>query len=458
MKKILMCIFLIYVLPYTHLFASPPILFFEKKIKKIRRNYTLYKVKKGEHIYSILRKLKLPKTEFGKYIKKIKQLNPDIKDINKLYAGQIIKLPKIHTIRRRCRKCLNGFVIPPSLKDLTIKELKKKYPFYEQKYTVKKGDTLAKLLKIIGKIPNYLIYNEYIFIFKKLNPHIKNINNLPQGVEIIIPSRNPKIKQITEHKKTNSFNNITLCLLKKLGFSIYKKDIIIFPIKRGWIQIDTSKFPILEDTDGKKIILANDVNTYEKYKKIEDSNISVCFIRDLSIYDSLIKIFNYTKRFKIWPKKQNLIITNNFFVAELKGDIQILKYSSLSSTKDISYYIFFLNEKNCTYTENLAYSFLLKNKIFVYFWCNKKSNFISCTDNIDKNIYVPKISVNSNIEALNLSRFLENIKININNSLTLFLPIIKLKMKGNRIIYLFEYNVPELVAILRAKGYNCFTH
>ena len=458
MKKILMCIFLIYVFPCTYLLASPPILFFEKKIKKTRKEYTLYKVKKGEHIYSILRKLKLPKTEFGKYIIEIKQLNPNIKDINKLYAGQIIKLPKIHSIKHRCRKCLNGFAIHPSLKDLSLEELKKKYPFYKQKYTVKKGDTLIKLLKTIGKIPKYLIYNEYIVIFKKLNPHIKNINNLPKGIKIIIPSRIQKIKQITEHKETNSFNNITLCLLQKLGFSIYKKDIMVFPVKRGWIQIDTSKSPILEDIEGKKIILVNDPNTYKKYKEIEDPNISVCFLQNLSIYESLLKIFKYTKNFKIWPKKQNLIITHNFFVAELKGDIQILKYFNLSNTKEISYYIFFLDKKNCTYTEKLTYSFLLKNKIFVYFWCNKKSNFISCTDNVDKNIYVPKISANSNIEALKLNNLLENAKINISNSLTLFVPILKFKEKDHRPIYLLEYNVPELVAILRAKGYNCFIY
>ena len=458
MKKILMGIFLIYVFSSSYLFASPPILFFEKRIKKTRSEYTLYKIKKGEHIYSILRRLKLPKTEFREYIRKIKQLNPEIKDINKLYAGQIIKLPKIHTIRRCYRKCSKGDFISSCLKELTLDELKERYPFYEQKYTVKKGDTLIKLLKTIGKIPKYLIYNEYIVIFKKLNPHIKNINNLPQGVEIIIPSRNPKIKQITENKETNSFNNITLCLLQKLGFTIYKKDIMVFPVKSGWIQIDTSKSPVLEDEEGKKIILVNDPNIYKRYKEVEDRDISVCFIKDLSIYESLLKIFSYTKNFKIWPNKQNLIITHNFFVAELKGDIQILKYSNLSNTKDISYYIFFLNKKNCTFTENLAYSFLLKYEIFVYFWCNKKKNFISCTDNVDKNIYVPKISANRNIKELKLNNLLENAKINITNSLTLYVPILKFKEKKHRPIYLLEYNEPELVAILRAKGYNCYIY
>ncbi len=42
-----------------------------------------------------------------------------------------------------------------------------------KKYIVKKGDSLTKLLKIIGGIPKNLIYNEYLFIFEKLNPHIK---------------------------------------------------------------------------------------------------------------------------------------------------------------------------------------------------------------------------------------------------------------------------------------------
>ncbi|WP_459892741.1 LysM peptidoglycan-binding domain-containing protein [Desulfothermus okinawensis] len=456
MRRFVKYILLAFIFSYTNLFASPPVLFFEKKIHKPNKQYTLYRVKKGEHIYSILRKKKIPLSKFGEYIEKIKKLNPNIKNINHLYAGQIIKLPKTHYFQYNHN--INEIKIHPSLRLLSIDELRKKYPFYEKKYIVKKGDSLTKLLKIIGGIPKNLIYNEYLFIFEKLNPHIKNINKLPVGANVTIPTIFRKIKKNIKNKNTIVYNNVTLSILEKLGFKIYKKDIVVLPIKKGWMQIDTSRSPLLEYGDRKKIILLNDPKLYSQYRDIEDPDISICFTTGLSVYDELVQLSKYIDRIKVWPKGENIIITEKLFVAELNGDIQIIKHFNLLKNNDISYYIFFLNKKKCGFVQKIAYSFLSKHNVFVYFWSNRKKDFVLYVKNDTKDIYIPKIKTKDNINLFKLKSSQENIKVNITNGISLFLPLIKVKDRENGFIYLIEDNSPELAAILRARGYRCYVY
>ena len=54
----------------------------------------LYKIKKGDTLFKIIhRQLKITRTDVPKTLRIIKSMNPGIKNVNKIYAGKIIKLP-----------------------------------------------------------------------------------------------------------------------------------------------------------------------------------------------------------------------------------------------------------------------------------------------------------------------------------------------------------------------------
>jgi hypothetical protein len=59
------------------------------------RDYQDYNVKTGDSLWAIIEaQLGVAATEIGKTLRHILHLNPGIKDINRIYPGQIIKLPK----------------------------------------------------------------------------------------------------------------------------------------------------------------------------------------------------------------------------------------------------------------------------------------------------------------------------------------------------------------------------
>jgi hypothetical protein len=53
-----------------------------------------YKIKKGDSLFKIIRRqLKITRTDIPKTLRIIKSMNPGIKNVNKIYAGNMIKLP-----------------------------------------------------------------------------------------------------------------------------------------------------------------------------------------------------------------------------------------------------------------------------------------------------------------------------------------------------------------------------
>ena len=99
-----------------------------KKTVVSKQNVHLYKIKKGDVISAIIRRLPgITEDDIPDNYRIIKELNPAIEDINKLYAGQLIKLPgkSIHSIEEEALLRLLQFQtpLPPRLHLIRLKEV-----------------------------------------------------------------------------------------------------------------------------------------------------------------------------------------------------------------------------------------------------------------------------------------------------------------------------------------------
>ena len=130
-----------------------------------------HKVKKGETIWKILRKqYKIDDKKIPFFSKIANFINPDIKDINKLYPDQDLLIPYKYQKGKNPRK----------EKAVSSDE--------DESYRVRYGDHFAKILRNKYDLPGPIIFSKRtIRLFKEANPQIKDINIILTGQKIVIP-------------------------------------------------------------------------------------------------------------------------------------------------------------------------------------------------------------------------------------------------------------------------------
>lgn len=134
----------------------------ENKKKTYSSNSKLYTVKSGDTLSEIAIK-------FGTSVKELQKLN-GIKDANKIYAGQKLKVKGQSSKKRTTNKKSNNFTTT---------------------YTVKKGDTLSEIAQRYGTTTSKLV---------SLN-NIKNPNKIYPGQRIKLNGSVSKVKGKTSSKK-----------------------------------------------------------------------------------------------------------------------------------------------------------------------------------------------------------------------------------------------------------------
>lgn len=126
-----------------------------------------YTVQEGEVLSTIIRKIAgVTEKDVPRYYKLVKELNPDIPDINRLYAGQKILLPgKIIAVTKE-------------------KTLSPKFAG-SQKYAVQKGDNLIQIVHRELHITTGT--QKTLLLIKSMNPNLKNANIIYPGQIILLP-------------------------------------------------------------------------------------------------------------------------------------------------------------------------------------------------------------------------------------------------------------------------------
>lgn len=440
-----------------------PRLFFTKKMVISQKHLIKYKVKKGEWLYKILREQGIPERKIPHVVKIIKKINPHIKDLSNLKENDILLIPKIYV------KSKNYSYL-------------KKYKYKKSFYIVKKGDNVVKILRDKVGIPNNLIFNEYLTIFKTINPNIDPDKlevgdkiNLPiplnlaktlktkSAIPVSLQPPKTKIKKVSVVKSDKK--NLEL-ILKELGFIITPGLKAYFPRTNGeWVYIDLKENILLNTPWGDKVLLTL------KKNKSQNNNFPYTIIRlpSFKISQALdILALKNPKQIKIWKSQDNFIINNTDYSLEIKAN-------KLVKINDNLYAIFILEDKIPS-NINLVQSFLKKFNLKAIFLKkeNKKITKIN-TNNFNSNyLYTPsvnsenifsilgikekKLSTSISLDDLKNNNILtkEKISLNIFQQKNSYIKLYANVWKSSNNVCIIEENNPFISTFLLLNSYKVY--
>jgi hypothetical protein len=322
--------------------AKTPKLIFKKTVPASGdEGRTPYTVRQGEYIYSIMRSLKVDPSRMPLVMERIKELNPQIENFNEVYPGQTLYLPPSLLPRKK-------------KPETSVPEKPGQVPTIE--YTVRPGDHLVDLLRRIADLPESLIFNEYLTLFRQLNPQVENINSLEVGQRVAIPLRpgtKPDLPQRASQGKAASpapaqpeppqeegrqpepaeaapdaapNRDLVLAMLSRAGFQRSGGSEILYPLEQGgWVQIDLENTPLLEAPWDEAMLLVPD-NHSQDTELLKQTDLALCRIRaDWKPEDVLQELERASqRRFTFWGPSRNLILNFPRLVIEMQARYQCI--------------------------------------------------------------------------------------------------------------------------------------
>ena len=306
-----------------------------KKTATSKQNLYTYTVKKGDMISTLVRQIPNIKDEDIKdNYKIIKDLNPDISDLNKLLVGQLLVLPgKLLSETQQNKMGSNtadsaAAVVPPSTN-----------PAGGNTYAIKKGDNLIKIIHRELKIKTNT--RQMLKVIQSLNPNIVNVNRIYAGQTIKLPNQTVFVKVAEEDKnvvqevvkqaesQTQPKETIELkekivmppearlALIKhvitQMNGSIMTMGNYYLPIpKTGQVTIDCSKIPVIEFDDQTMMFLDLDNRAEDNLKKMINDNWANYHLIKVDKKDDVIavlkNIFNTVKGYSMTKREKPMTI------------------------------------------------------------------------------------------------------------------------------------------------------
>ncbi|MBM4270726.1 MAG: LysM peptidoglycan-binding domain-containing protein [Deltaproteobacteria bacterium] len=221
-----------------------------------------YVVKKGEWIFEIMRKeAGITSHRFSI----IKKLNPTLKNVHKIYPGQVLILPEIE---------------PPAREDTSL----------GTDYFIQKGDSITRVATRHLKVTSKDIIKT-VNAIKRLNPNIKNYDKIYPGQVLHLPRKSIVItKQADQPGKTEetvpekepkekkaSLPEASLALVSsiitQMNGSLVRTGSYYIPLPQmGQVTIDCTAIPVAELDDGSTILIDFFDRIPESLKQMIQSN------------------------------------------------------------------------------------------------------------------------------------------------------------------------------------------
>jgi LysM repeat protein len=301
-----------------------------KKTAISKKNTYTYTVKKGDILSVVVRNIPgITEEDIADNYRLIQELNPDIPDLNKLKVGQSLVLPgkpfayseekKMTTAAAAPEVAVAAPAVPPAAPSGS-----------SPSYTIKKGDTLIKI--IYRELKTKTDIKKTLQIIQSMNPHIVDVNKIYAGDTIKLPSgalfvqaaketsavqkeeiiveKTPELpgKIIEVKEKMSMPPEARLAVLKhvitQMNGSFNATGNYYLPIpKTGQVKIDCSKMPVIE-FDGKTTIFLDLENRApDNLKKIINDNWANYYLIKADKKDDVIailkKVFDATKSYSM---------------------------------------------------------------------------------------------------------------------------------------------------------------
>lgn len=235
------------------------------------KNTQQYVVQKGDSIDKIVQKF-----EGSHRYTVIKQLNPELKNLHRIYPGQTIILPTAEAESKEAAK--ETAPLKPATDEKLIA------------YRVKKGDSITRIinqqLHVYGTdIPKTLR------LIKNINPGLSDLNRIQIGQTIMLPSigfMNPSAEMMSSNKLEDSKKkmdskpllppekemNLLKHLLSRSHGSMISRGNYFIPLPQIGrpVTIDCSTIPVVEFDDGSAVLLDFADRMPKSLKKSIESN------------------------------------------------------------------------------------------------------------------------------------------------------------------------------------------
>ena len=342
---------------------------FQKTIGR-ERGY-IHTVKKGESLLSILKKAPVKKPVS---LSAIKRLNPKIKNINQIYPGQriILVLPDNDNPSETAPLPLNddeGKTIP---------------------YRITQNDSITRILLFKIKISPSEAINAYRRI-KALNPEIEDLNQLPAGGSLLLPSdlleteemgnsrnvdRNMTLqdenKKAAPAKASSGLERLILAIrpvVEKLKGSINDTGDYYIPLPgKSQITIHSTLIPSVELDDGTTVFLDYDNHLQDSVKEVVRRHwVNDYFLTGpelQSVGAALQGIIRASNNYKITHVEKPIVLSSNPAITVIPDWMISGSKTPLGAPCRLA--VFFLGENEAPLPEP-ARSFLEKNGLAAAF-------------------------------------------------------------------------------------------
>lgn len=314
-----------------------------KKMEGKEIVYETYKVKKGDHIWKLLRKRGLlDRPDFHELLFLIKSMNKSLTDLDIVHPGETILIPLD--------------IIPSDGSKGTREDLKElmvgAYPLKDidfELHRVRPGENLTIIAKDRYNVPVSFFYSEYLGLVQRFNPSVKNPDLIYPNQVIRLPVYTPQMVRMpiktceeegaaslrdVSHEKThfpesNPLRNQLREIFKLMGEDWTDVGEYFIPLKSGGqINLKANSFPILNLSKGIKLIIDIDNELSKDVSELVESEWEGYKVIHLSKEDTIItsidKILEAGEFHQILRPGEELEIRDGDVLILLSGDWVIL--------------------------------------------------------------------------------------------------------------------------------------
>jgi LysM repeat protein len=268
-----------------------------------------YTVKKGDHLWKILReKGLLEEPNIAELLTAIKGMNKSLINLDLIHPGQTILIPlKIVPKGMHGREIdeyfLQSVMGISSLEDVDI-----------EKYVVKQGDSVSKVVYGKYKIPPKYLYHEYLDLVQRFNPTMRDVDLIYPNQVIRLPIYSPEFVKmpIERPPKTGLDEKFALKTpeiitpqaqrpLKRLSLRHELREIFnkigeewvdtgeqFIPLKSGGhVNLKADSFPTLNVRNGRMLIIDINNELPEDITKLIESDWEQYRVVHLASHDNL---------------------------------------------------------------------------------------------------------------------------------------------------------------------------
>jgi hypothetical protein len=146
-----------------------------------------YKVEKGDWIWQLFRERGLlQKHNLSELLSMLKTLNKELADLDVIHPNQEIVIPlvisPVGASPKLAKKATAMPISPEMLKDTKL-----------ENYTIRRGDTLVKVIRSRYQISDEELYREYLELVRGLNPSIEDLDAVSPGQVVRLPIWTPQL-------------------------------------------------------------------------------------------------------------------------------------------------------------------------------------------------------------------------------------------------------------------------